>query len=399
MREVYIVGFVRTPFSRSRPRQPERDVFHKIRGDELMAMVLDELPKRVGIEKRDVDRVLVGCAFPVHENWPYGGRSPVFLAKYPVEVSTSLVDMQCASSLATTFYGYLEVAAGYCDVVIAGGFEHMTRIPMGAENPHVDRNPKLLSDEYKDYRMKIGFVMGLTAEELFKEANQEIGITKEDMDSWGVRSHKYAAKALEEGYFRGEIMPVDAEQDDGSKIVVDRDQSIRPDTSLEVVSRLPPAFKPDGVITAGNSSPLNAGASAVMLMSKEKVKELGLEPLARIISYGTAGVPPYVMGKGPVPASKKALEKANLKVSDIDFWEINEAFAIVTLYAIHKLGIESERVNVKGGAIAIGHPLAATGARLVGTLSRILQLEGGDYGVATACVGGGQGAAIVIEKV
>ena len=399
MREVYIVGFVMTPFSRSRPRQPERDVFHKIRGDELMAMVLDKLPKRVGIEKRDVDRVLVGCAFPVHENWPYGGRSPVFLAKYPVEVSTSLVDMQCASSLATTFYGYLEVAAGYCDVVIAGGFEHMTRIPMGAENPHVDRNPKLLSDEYKDYRMKIGFVMGLTAEELFKEANQEIGITKEDMDSWGVRSHKYAAKALEEGYFRGEIMPVDAEQDDGSKIVVDRDQSIRPDTSLEVVSRLPPAFKPDGVITAGNSSPLNAGASAVMLMSKEKVKELGLEPLARIISYGTAGVPPYVMGKGPVPASKKALEKANLKVSDIDFWEINEAFAIVTLYAIHKLGIESERVNVKGGAIAIGHPLAATGARLVGTLSRILQLEGGDYGVATACVGGGQGAAIVIEKV
>ncbi len=399
MREVYIVGFVRTPFSRSRPRQPERDVFHKIRGDELMAMVLDELPKRVGVEKKDVDRVLIGCAFPVHENWPYGGRSPIFLAKYPVEVSTSLVDMQCASSLATTFYGYLEIAAGYCDVVIAGGYEHMTRVPMGAENPHVDRNPKLLSDEYKEYRMDIGFVMGLTAEELFKEANQEFGITKEDMDSWGVRSHKYATKALKEGYFRGEIMPVEAEQADGSKIVVDRDQSIRPDTSLEVVSKLPPAFKPDGVITAGNSSPLNAGASAVMLMSKEKVKEFDIEPLAKIISYGTAGVPPYVMGKGPVPASKKALEKANLKVSDIDFWEINEAFAIVTLYAIHKLGIEPERVNIKGGAIAIGHPLAATGARLVGTLSRILQLEGGDYGVATACVGGGQGAAIVIERV
>ncbi|MEM2214147.1 MAG: acetyl-CoA C-acetyltransferase [Candidatus Nezhaarchaeales archaeon] len=399
MREVYVAAFVRTPFSRSRPREPERDVFYKIRGDELMAMVLDEIPRRAGISKKDVNRILIGCAFPVYENWAYGGKSSVMLAKYPPEVSTSLVDMQCASSLATVFYGYLEVAAGYCDVVIAGGYEHMTRVPMGAENPYIKRNDKLLSEEYRDYKMEIGFVMGLTAEELFVEANKELGITKEDMDKWAVRSHKYAAKALEEGYFKGEILPVEAEQADGRKIIVDRDQSIRPDTSLEVVSRLPPAFKPGGVITAGNSSPLNAGASAVLLMSKEKIKEFGIEPLAKIVSYGTAGVPPYVMGKGPVPATLKALEKANLKVKDIAYWEVNEAFAIVTLYAIHKLGIEPERVNIKGGAIAIGHPLAATGARLVGTLSRILQLHGGDYGVATACVGGGQGAAIVLQRV
>ena len=361
-----------------------------------MAMVLDELPKRAGIEKRDVDRILVGCAFPVHENWGYGGKAPTLLAKYPPEVSTSLIDMQCASSLMATAYGYLEIAAGYCDIVIAGGYEHMTRVPMGADNPYVNRNPKLLSEEYREYKMDIGFVMGLTAEELFKEAGY---LTKEDLDKWGLRSHQLAAKALREGYFKGEIMPVEAEQADGSRIVVDRDQSIREDTSLEKIASLPPAFKPDGVITAGNSSPLNAGASAVLLMSKEKVKEFNIEPLAKIVSYGTAGVPPHVMGKGPVPASRKALEKAGLKVSDIDFWEINEAFAVVTLYAIHELGIEAERVNVKGGAIAIGHPLAATGARLVGTLSRILQLEGGDYGVATACVGGGQGAAIVLERV
>ncbi|MDI9645280.1 MAG: acetyl-CoA C-acetyltransferase [Archaeoglobales archaeon] len=398
MREVYIAAYVRTPFSRSRPQQPERDVFHKIRGDELMAMVLEELPRRAGIEKRDVDRIHIGCAFPIWENWGYGGKMATILAKYPHEVSTTVVDMQCASSLMTTGFAFLEIAAGICDVVIAGGFEHMTRVPMG-DNPHRSPNLKLLSEEYKDYRMDIGFVMGLTAEELFKEAAEKFGLKKIDMDQWGVRSHQLAYKALKEGYFKGEIMPVEAEQADGKKIVVDSDQSIRGDTSLEQVVKLPPAFKPDGVITAGNSSPLNAGASGLLLMSKEKIKEFGIEPLAKIVTYGTAGVPPYVMGKGPVPASKKALEKVNLKISDIDVWEINEAFAIVPLYAIHELKVEPERVNIKGGAIAIGHPLAASGARLIGTCARILQETGGDYGLATACVGGGQGAAVIIERV
>ena len=396
--EVYIAGFVRTPFSRSRPREPERDVFCKIRGDELMAMVLDELPRRAGIQKKDVDRILVGTAFPVWENWSYGGKSPAMLAKYPPEVSCSLVDMQCASSLATVFYGYLEIATGNCDVVIAGGYEHMTRVPMGRENPYVKRNEKLLSEEYKDYRMEIGFVMGLTAEELFVEANKELGITKEDMDKWSVRSHKYAAKALEEGYFKGEIMPVEAEQADGRRIVVDRDQSIRPDTSLEAISKLPPAFKPGGVITAGNSSPLNAGATCIVLASRDAAKKIGKEPMAKIVSMGTAGVPPAVMGKGPVPASRAALKHASLEVKDVDFWEINEAFAIVTLWAIKELRVDPEKVNVKGGAIAIGHPLGATGARLVGTLARILELEGGRYGLATACIGGGQGIATIIER-
>ncbi|MEM4279349.1 MAG: acetyl-CoA C-acetyltransferase [Archaeoglobaceae archaeon] len=399
MREVYLVGFLRTPFSRSRPKEPQRDVFHQIRGDELMALVLDKLPEKVGIKKSDVNRVLVGCAFPVWENWAYGGKSPVLLAKYPVEVSTTLMDMQCASSIITAMYAYLEIANGVADVVIAGGYEHMTRVPMGADNPYVARNEKFLSEEYKEYDMRIGFVMGLTAEKLFEEAKEKFGMTKRDMDEWGVRSHKLAAKALEEGYFKREILPVEAPQADGRKIVVDRDQSIRPDTTLEAVEKLPPAFKPGGVITAGNSSPLNAGASAIMLMSKEKAKELGVEPIAKFRSFGYAGVPPNVMGKGPVPASKMALQKAGLKVSNIDYWEINEAFAIVPLYAIKELGIEAERVNVKGGAIAIGHPLAASGARLIGTLSRILQEKGGDYGLATACVGGGQGAACIIERV
>ncbi len=399
MGDVYLVGFLRTPFSRSRPKEPQRDVFHMIRGDELMAMVLEKLPEKVGIKKEDVDRILVGCAFPVWENWAYGGKSPALLAKYPVEVSTTLMDMQCASSIITAMYAYLEIASGMADVVIAGGYEHMTRVPMGAENPYVKRNEKLLSDEYKDYDMAVGFVMGLTAEKLFEEAKEKFGITKRDMDEWGVRSHKLAAKALNEGYFRGEILPVEAPQADGRRIVVEHDQSIRPDTTLEAVEKLPPAFKPGGAITAGNSSPLNAGASAIMLMSREKVKELGVEPIAKFRAFGYAGVPPNVMGKGPVPASRMALEKAGLNVRDINFWEINEAFAIVPLYAINELKIEPDRVNIKGGAIAIGHPLAASGARLIGTLARILREKGEDYGLATACVGGGQGAACVIERV
>jgi acetyl-CoA acetyltransferases len=218
------------------------------------------------------------------------------------------------------------------------------------------------------------------------------------MDRWSLRSHQLAYKAQQEGYFRGEIIPVEAEQE-GRKVVVDRDMSVRPDTSLEKLAQLPPAFRADGVITAGNSSPLNTGASYVLLMSERAVKRYGLQPMARLVSYGFAGVPPAVMGKGPVPASRKALEKAGLTVRDIDLWEINEAFAVVTLYAIKELGIEEDRVNRRGGAIAIGHPLGATGARIIGTLARQLQLEGKDRGVATLCVGGGQGAAVVIERV
>jgi acetyl-CoA C-acetyltransferase len=253
-------------------------------------------------------------------------------------------------------------------------------------------------DEYKEYEMETGFVMGLTAEKLFKEAAEKYGVTKEDMDKWALRSHQLAAKAQQEGFFKDEILPIEVTLPDGSKEVIDRDLSVRADTSLEAIQKLPPAFKEGGVITAGNSSPLNAGASCVMLASKEKAKKLGLTPLATIRGLGWAAVHPSVMGKGPVPASRMALKHAGLKVEDIDFWEINEAFCIVTLWAIKELGINPEKVNVKGGATAIGHPLGASGARLLGTLARILNVEGGQYGLATACIGGGQGVATVIER-
>jgi len=296
-------------------------------------------------------------------------------------------------------FGAMEIMTGYSDLVFACGMEHMTHVPM-AENQWIDPPMDLIEkEEYrKKYEMDTGFVMGFTAERLFKEGAEKHGITREDMDKWSLRSHQLAAKAQEEGFFDGEIMPVTVTHPDGTKETIDKDLSVRPTTSLEKIQSLPPAFTSDGVITAGNSSPLNAGASCVMLASEDKAKSLGLTPLGTIKSMGWAAVHPAVMGKGPVPASRMALKHAGLNVEDIDVWEVNEAFAIVTLWDMKELGINPERVNLKGGAVAIGHPLGATGARLAGTVSRILEVEGGRYGLATACVGGGQGVATIIEK-
>jgi acetyl-CoA C-acetyltransferase len=236
--------------------------------------------------------------------------------------------------------------------------------------------------------------MGLTAEKLFTQR----GFTKEEMDRWGNRSHQLASKAYKEGFFKDEILPIEAEQADGKILVVDRDQAVRDDSTLEGMKNLKPAFKPDGVITAGNSSPLNAAASSMILMSKETAKKKGIQPMATLRSIGFAGVDPTIMGVGPVPASRMALEKAGLQVEDIDYWEINEAFALVVLNCIKELGIDPNRVNVMGGGTAIGHALGATGIRLVGTLARILKVKGGHYGLANACVGGGQGVATIIER-
>ena len=393
IRDRYIVDYIRTAFSRSRPRQPERDVFNSLRADDLMAAVYEELVKRTKINAEEIGDVLTGCAFPLGENWLYGGRTVSLLAKLPLSVPACGIDRQCASSQTTIQYGAMEIMTGFSDIVLAGGMEHMTHHPMGEG---VNPNPKIGQHPSK-FDAAVAINMGLTAEKLYEEVKDEI--TKEDMDKWSLRSHQLAAKALEEGFFKGEILPIEVTLPDGTKKVIDVDQSIRPDTTLEKIAQLKPAFKRKGVITAGNSSPLNAGAAGVMLMSKEMMEKYNLKPMAKIVSMAVAAVDPSVMGKGPVPASKLALKRAGLTVDDIDFWEINEAFAIVTLYAIKELGIDPNRVNVKGGAIAIGHPLGASGARLTGTLARILELEGGKYGLATLCVGGGQGSAIIIERV
>jgi len=397
MEDAVIVSYLRTPFSRARPREPERDAFNSIRMDDMAARLIQEMIKRTRIDPQEIGDVLTGTAMPVLEQWLYGGKSINFLARLPFSVAAQGIDRQCVSSMSTIHQGAMEIMLGYSDIVISCGIEHMTHIPTlggGGRQVPIEPNPKFITEEFKDLDIMTTMNMGLTAEKLAVEA----GFTREEMDRWSLRSHQMAAKAVAEGFFKEEVLPVEAAQADGTKKVFDRDLSIRGDTSMEALAQLNPSFKPDGVITAGNSSPLNAGASAVMLMSKKKAQKHNLKPLAKIVSMGWAGVDPTVMGKGPVPSSRKALEHAGLKAKDIDLWEINEAFAVVTLYAIRELGIDPNKVNVKGGAVAIGHPLGASGSRLVGTLARILNIEKGKYGLATACVGGGQGAATILER-
>ncbi|MGC9106807.1 MAG: acetyl-CoA C-acetyltransferase [Infirmifilum sp.] len=398
MQRVYVVYYKRLPFSRVKRDDPKFDVYYEIKGPMLYSILLrkavDDL-KTYGVKPEEIDRVITGCALQAGDNWNMGGRIPIFLAKLPVGIPTVSVDMQCASSLEAIKIGYMEIAMGYSDIVIAGGYEHMSRVPMGQQNPYIIRHRELVDDEeyLRLYDMRTGYVMGLTAEKLAEVKK----IPREDMDRWAYRSHKLTTKAYEEEYFKDELLPVEVVKD-GQRMVVDRDLSVRADTSLELLAKLPPVFKENGVITAGNSSPMNSGATLVVLMSEKKVKELGVKPMAEIISVGWAAVHPAIMGEGPVPAVKKALKHAGLTVDDVDLWEINEAFAVVVVNAIRELNIDESKVNIHGGAIAIGHPLGATGGRLVGTLARLLNYKGKNIGVATACVGGGQGHAIVLQR-
>jgi acetyl-CoA acyltransferase len=399
MREVVIAGYLRTPQSKSRLKDTARDWFHKLRADDLLAKLLPEVIKRTGIKADEIDDFIVGSSIGVNEQWAYGGRTPIWLANLPETIAAKFVDQQCGSSMASIHIGFMEIAMGFADIVMVGGMEHMSRVPM--DGPLLEKrgavilNPRLFKDPaYKHWDMATTTIMGLTAEKLFTQRE----ITKEEMDRWGTRSHQLASKAYKEGFFKDEILPIEAEQADGKILFVDRDQAVRDDATLEGVKDLKPAFKPDGVITAGNSSPLNAAASSMILMSKETARKKGIQPMATLRSIGFAGVDPTIMGVGPVPASHKALEKVGLQVKDIDYWEINEAFAIVVLNCIKELGIDPDRVNVMGGGTAIGHALGATGIRLVGTLARILKVKGGRYGLANACVGGGQGVATIIER-
>jgi acetyl-CoA C-acetyltransferase len=393
IREVYVADYLRVPFSRSRPTQPERDVYNSIRMDQALSFIIKKLLERTSIAPEELGDVITGCALQMGENWLYGGRHPVLLAGLPTSVPAHGVDRQCASSMNAAADGAMEIMTGYSDVVLAGGIEHLTHVPM-TNNPGLVPNTRLLTrPEYMKYQMNTGYSMGLTAEKLAGEA----GITREQMDEFSVGSHARASKSVDQGWFRPELLDMKVEVG-GEEKVIDVDQSIRKDTTLEQLSKLPPSFKAGGLVTAGNSSPLNAGAAMVVLATKEKVAEHGLRPLAKVVSLGWAGVDPSVMGKGPVPASRKALAKAGLKPGDIDIWEINEAFAVVALYAMKELKIDPDRVNIHGGAIAIGHPLGASGARLVGTLGRQLQETRKEYGLATLCIGGGQGFAMLLQR-
>jgi len=422
LKEVWMVDYARTAFSRSRPRQPERDVFGEIRGDELLATLImkffDGKLADKGITKEDIDEVTVGTAMGVGEQWTYGGRNPVFLADFPFKTSSVFLDKQCGSAGAGMHMGIMEIMTGNSKVVLSTGVEHMTRVSM--TNKHIRPNLKMINKKSEWYRPRQDFMttsnMLQTAQKLYE---QEIpAFTKEDMDKFGVRSHNLTVKNTEAGWFKGEIIPIEGHVEGNveEKMMVDRDMAARKST-LESVAGLRRLSKPffleknggragykeregsgEGVITAGNSSPLNAGATACILMEAEEAKKRGIEPLARVISIGFAGVDPTVMGRGPVPATENALKFAGLTADDIAYWEINEAFTIVALNCMKAFNIPEERVNIMGGSTAIGHPLGSTMVRLPGTLARILKDKKAKYGIANACVGGGQGVATLIEN-
>ncbi len=421
MKEVWLIDYARTAFSRSRPTQPESDVFGELRADELLAQLLKHLfDKKLankGIEKKDIDECSIGCAAGVLENWTYGGRAPLFLAGFPYNVPAFFIDRQCGSAGSGMHVGIMEIMTGNSKTVLSTGFEHMTRVRGKGTEPNLkvaDKNSMYYRPEMD---LSIVFNMLNTAQLLYEEEIPTF--TKEDLDKFGVRSHNLTIKSQESGWFKGEIVPIEGHAPGNveEKMIIDKDMNARKST-LEAVSKLPRLTKPyflkknggkegyikregseEGVITAGNSSPLNAGATAAVLMEAEEAKKRGIEPMARIISMGWAGVDPHTMGRGPVPATKKALDYAGLKADDIDFWEINEAFCIVALNCIDKYNIPEEKVNVMGGSTAIGHPLGSTMVRLTGTLARILKDNKAKYGVANACVGGGQGVATVIENI
>ncbi|MCE7733526.1 MAG: acetyl-CoA C-acyltransferase [Candidatus Heimdallarchaeota archaeon] len=420
MKEVWLVDYARTAFSRSRPQKPETDVFGEIRGDELLGELLikffDGSLANKGIEKKDIDDIAVGVASGVLENWTYGGKIPAFMAGFPVDVPSFFIDRQCGSAGSGMHVGIMELMTGFSKTFLATGFEHMTRV----RGQGIDRNKKLEDPNSIFYRPDLTastmYYMLQTAQKLYEEEVPKF--TKEDMDKFGVRSHNLTVKNQENGWFKKEIIPIEGHVPGNieEKMIVDRDMTARQST-LEKVSQLTRLSKPffleknggkdgyvsregteEGVITAANASPLNAGATAAVLMQADEAKTRGIEPMAKIVSIGWAGVDPSVMGRGPVPATQKALAHSGLSVDDIDYWEINEAFSIVPLNAMDKLGIHEDKVNVMGGSIAIGHPLGSTMIRLTGTLARILKDNKAKYGVANACIGGGQGVATIIEN-
>jgi acetyl-CoA C-acetyltransferase len=421
LKEVWLIDYARTAFSRSRPTQPERDVFGEIRGDELLARLLmkffDGKLSDKGITKNDIEEVSIGVASGVLENWTYGAKIPLYLSGFPNEVSSFFIDKQCASAGAGMHVLIMQIMTGNSKRVLSTGFEHMTRIRRVGITPEWER---FTDEKSKFYNSDIDIInstnMLQTAQRLYEEEVPRF--TKEDLDTFGVRSHNLTVKSQEEGWFKGEIIPIEGHVEGNVEepMMIDRDMAARKST-LEGVSGLRRISMPfyleknggkqgyidregtdEGVITAGNSSPLNAGATAAALMEAEEAKKRGLEPMARIVSIGWAGVDPRVMGRGPVPATRKALEYAGLKADDIDYWEINEAFTIVALNCMDKFNIPEEKVNIMGGSTAIGHPLGATMIRLTGTLARILKDKRAKYGVANACVGGGQGLSTVIEN-
>ncbi|NDL70854.1 acetyl-CoA C-acyltransferase [Vreelandella alkaliphila] len=395
MRDVYLADYARSAFSRAHPRKPEVDAWADTRSDALLASVLDGLLARSGVDGTAVEDLSIGCALPVKEQWSFGGRYPLWLAERfgpkGQACATRQIDQQCGSGLAALRSTAREIQAGAVEVGMAGGVENMTRVPMGPAlfKEGVLTSPQAL--QKADWlALDVVLNMGLTAERLAKAA----GISREAMDALALSSHQRAAKASAAGHFDAERLTLNNAA--GEPISVD--SNIRADTSAERLAGLDPVFMQGGVVTAGNSSPLTSGAAATLLMSESALRQHGISPLARVVAIADCGVTPEEMGAGAAAAIQRALKQAQLTPQDIDVWEINEAFAAVPLHAMGELSIDPENVNIWGGAMALGHPLGATGIRLAGTLGRLLQSRQQRYGCAAACIGGGQGIAIILER-
>ena len=387
-REAVIVEAVRTPVAK---REGKLSGWHPV---DLLAEVLSEVVARSGVDASQVDDVICGCVSQVGEQSLNVGRNSWLAAGLPEQVPATTIDRQCGSSQQAAHFAAQGVLSGVYDVAIACGVEHMTRVPMGssAQTQGFPFSERLMS------RYEGGLVpQGISAEII----SERWELTRDELDRFGARSHERAGEATASGAFKNEILPIKVETDDGPD-VFETDEGIRT-PNLEKMATLMPAFKPDGVVTAANSSQISDGAAALLIATPEKAEELGLRPRARFVSFALAGTDPVTMLTGPIPATKKALERARLALDDIDVVEINEAFASVVLAWKKELSVDDgwfdERVNVHGGAIALGHPLGASGARLMTTLVNVLEQRQARYGLQTMCEGGGLANATIIERV
>jgi acetyl-CoA acetyltransferase family protein len=385
-REAVIVTAVRTAVGRRNGRLKD---WHPV---DLMAQVLAEVVKRSGIDAGLVDDVIVGCVGQVGEQSLNIGRNAALAAGFPESVPGTTVDRQCGSSQQAIHFAAQGVLSGAYDIAIAGGVESMTRVPMGSnsQGPGAPFGP-LMKERYHNGLVHQGISANMIA--------QKWELTREKLDAFGLESHRRAARATAEGRFASQILPIRVKDDEGNDLLFERDEGIRADTSMEKLAGLKPSFQPDGLITAGNSSQISDGAAAVLIMERGTAERLGLKPRARFVSFALAGDDPVLMLTAPIPATRKVLEKAHLTLDQIDLVEINEAFASVVLAWQETLGADLEKVNVNGGAIALGHPLGASGARLTTVLLHELERTGGRYGLQTICEGGGTANALILERI
>ncbi|GIO67384.1 acetyl-CoA C-acetyltransferase [Paenibacillus cookii] len=390
MKEAVIVSMARTAVGKAK-----KGSLAQTRADDLGKAVLEAVVDRApGLLKEDVEDIIIGCAMPEGEQGLNFARIMSLYAGFPVTVPALTINRFCSSGLQAIAFAAERIMLGSADALIAGGVESMSHVPMTGFK--LSPNPKLVADMPEVY-----MGMGHTAEEVA----ERFGISREDQDRFAARSHAKAAKAIAEGKFKDEIIPIPVELkhvDEKGKVqtrsfTFDTDEGVRPDTTPEVLGKLKPSFKLNGTVTAGNASQTSDGAAAVVVMSREKADALGLKPLATFRSFALSGVEPEIMGVGPVKAIPKALRMAGIMQDDVKLFEINEAFASQCVHIIRELGIDEEKVNVNGGAIALGHPLGCTGTKLTTTLISELRRRGGGYGVVSMCIGGGMGAAGVFE--